>query len=168
MPNILKYRMLSDEKEGFVREYEVSPRITLLDLHNHISGSLNYDESAPTSFFSASDEWEKKREYTLFDMGDDEEGAPLSMEAITVGELALEPDNRLIYMFDLFGGRAFYLELVHMEPAKEDTDYPRVALAQGEPPEQFSDESDGAGSIFDEAMGDFDSFEGDDFYDDEY
>ena len=79
--------------------------------------------------------------------------------------------DRLIYLFDLFGDRAYYLELTGSYEADKDASYPREIFARAEAPDQYDpsrSRSDDEGSIFDDAMGDFSDFEGDDSYDDEY
>lgn len=63
------------------------------------------------SFFTANERWEKQREFTLLEMGDDMTGAPELMEHVTLGQIIHNRRDRLIYLFDLLGDRAYYLEL---------------------------------------------------------
>ena len=72
---VFRFRMLSDENDRFVRDYEVMYDMTLLDFHNFILSSLEY-EPCMASFFTADDRWEKKREFTLMDMNDGSADAP--------------------------------------------------------------------------------------------
>ena len=65
---VFRFRMLSDENDHFVRDYEVMYDTTLLEFHNFILDSLEY-EPCMASFFTADDRWEKQREFTLMDMG---------------------------------------------------------------------------------------------------
>ena len=145
---VFRFRMLSDENDNFVRDYEVPYDMTLLDFHNFILRSLEYEECM-ASFFTADERWEKLREFTLMDMDDGSEGAPAAMESVTLGQIIHNNRDRLIYLFDMFGDRAYFLELTG---AYETS---KTATA-------------GEGSIFDEVMGEFNDFEGDDNYDDEY
>ena len=66
---ILRFRMLSDENDNFVRDFEVEPMMKLSEFHNFIIRSLGYDDCM-ASFFTADDEWQRCREFTLMDMGD--------------------------------------------------------------------------------------------------
>ncbi len=163
--------MLSDENDNFVRDYEVMYDSTLLDFHNFILESLEYEECM-ASFFTADNRWEKLREFTLMDMGDGGEDAPEAMESVTLGQIIHNNRDRLIYLFDMFAERAYYLELTGAYEAAEGASYPREIYAQAEAPDQYDPtktaDSDGGGSAFDEMMGDFSDFEGDDAYDDEY
>ncbi len=167
---IFRFRMLSDENDRFVRDYEVQYDSTLFDFHQFILSSLEY-EDCMASFFTADDRWEKQREFTSMEMGDDGEEMPSSMESVTLGQIIHNRRDRLIYLFDLFGDRAYYLELTGTYEAEKGASYPREIFAQAEAPDQYDPSKtrlDDEGSIFDDAMGEFSDFEGDDSYDDEY
>lgn len=166
---IFRFRMLSDENDRFVRDYEVMYDTTLLDFHRFILQSLEYEECM-ASFFTADDRWEKGREFTLMEMGDGE-GAPESMEKVTLGQIIHNRRDRLIYLFDLFGDRAYYLELSGAYEADPAASYPREIFAMAEAPDQYDPSKtvvEQSGSAFEEMMGEFSDFEGDDSYDDEY
>ena len=164
---VFKFRMLSDENDNFVRDYEVLYDTTLLEFHDFILRSLEYEECM-ASFFTADDRWEKLREFTRMDMDDGAEDAPLAMEKVTLGQIIHNNRDRLIYQFDLMGDRAYYLELTEAKKPEQGMEYPRVAFEHAPAPDQFDpDANESEGSIFEEMMGDFSSFEGDDNYSDD-
>lgn len=168
---ILKYRMLSDENDNFVRDFEVLPEMTLSQFHSFIIRSLGYDDCM-TSFFVSDDCWNRLREYTLMDMGGDVAGdgeAPAPMDTVTLAELIVADCKRLIYQFDIFSDRAYYLEFVDAYQPLPSLEYPRVAFENAHVPDQYDPDAvnPDEGSIFEEMMGDFDDFDGDDNYDDE-
>ena len=166
MAEIYKLRMLSDENDNFLREYEVPVDYTLLDLHEFISRDLGYDNDGMTSFFASDARWDKLLEFTLMDMG---EGGPVPMQDVKLKEVLSLPQARLIYQFDMFNDRALYLESTGSATADGSMEYPRVTLSKATPPDQYeSGERSDEGSIFDEAMGEFNEFQGDDSYDDEF
>ena len=74
---VFRFRMLSDENDNFVRDYEVLYDTTLLEFHDFILRSLEYEECM-ASFFTADDRWEKLREFTRMDMDDGAAAAPLT------------------------------------------------------------------------------------------
>ena len=168
MSMVFQFRMLSDENDHFVRDYEVMYDMNLLDFHRFILRSLGY-EPCMASFFTADDRWERGREFTVEDMGGgDSETAPLAMERVTLGQLIHNNRDRLIYLFDLVGDRAFYLELVGAKKPQAGAAYPRVAFEHAPAPDQYDPSANrDEGSIFDEAMSDFDDFNGEDGDDDE-
>ncbi len=171
MSMVFRFRMLSDENDHFVRDYEVMYDMTLLDFHHFILETLEYEECM-ASFFTANERWEKQREFTLLEMGDDTTGAPELMEHVTLGQIIHSRRDRLIYLFDLLGDRAYYLELTGAYEAEKGAVYPREIYARAEAPDQYDPsknrDDEEEGSAFDEMMGDFRDFEGDDSYDDEY
>ena len=177
MPMISKFRMLSDEAESFVRDYEVPYDMNLADFHAYIRESVNYSPAEMASIFTSDSEWEKLREFTSVDMGfgtpepDEEIPMPQPMESITLGQLIHEKFGRLIYVFDIFNERQFFIELIEAKFAEDGVDYPRVVTCEGEPPLQYredADTTDTPQSMFDEAMDEYGDFVGDDNYDDEY
>lgn len=165
---VFRFRMLSDENDRFVRDYEVLYDMTLLEFHEFLLEALEY-EPCMASFFTADERWEKLREFTLMEMG---EGEVETMDRVTLGQIMHRRRDRLIYLFDLFGDRAYYLELTGACEAEPGASYPREIYAVAEVPDQYdpsktiADEDEG--SIFDDALGEFGDFEGDDSYDDEY
>lgn len=170
MSMVFRFRMLSDENDHFIRDYEVMYDTTLVDFHRFILDSLEY-EPCMASFFTADERWEKLREFTCVEMGDGSEEGPVSMESVTLGQIIHNKRDRLIYLFDLFGDRAYYLELTGSYEADTAAAYPREIFAQAEAPDQYDPSKNrGAegGSAFDEIMDEFNDFEGDDSYDDEY
>lgn len=169
MSMVFRFRMLSDENDRFVRDYEVMYDTTLLDFHRFLLQTLEYEECM-TSFFTANERWEKLREFTLMDMGNEDEEAPVSMEKVTLGQIIHNNRDRLIYLFDLFGDRAYYLELTGAYEADPKSVYPREIYAEEEVPDQYDPSKnaiDNDDSIFDEAMNEFSGFQGDEHYDDE-
>ena len=168
---ILKFRMLSDENDNFVRDLEVSHEMTLAEFNDFIVRALGYDDCM-SSFFTADDRWNRQREFTLMDMdgGVGGEERPIPMSEVTLAELAVAECNKLIWQFDMFGDRALSLELVSAGQPEKGFKYPRVAFENAPVPDQYDPDavSSDEGSIFEEMMGDFGEFDGDDNYDDEY
>ena len=159
MSMIFKFRMLSDENDRFVRDYEVMYDMPLLDFEDFIRRNLNY-EPAMTSFFTAGPKWEKYREFTMEDMGDTGPDGPVPMEGVVLGQTIHRNHARLIYHFDMFGNRAYYLELTGVGEARPDTKYPRVVLAEEDAPDQYDPTANETeGSAFDEMMDEFNGFE---------
>lgn len=167
---ILRLRMLSDENDNFVRDFEVSHEMTLLELHKFIIESIEYDDCM-ASFYTADEQWNPMQEFSLMDLGEESfEGAPVAMDKVTLAELVVSECNRLIYQFDMLADRAFYLEVVSVNQPNPELDYPRVLFENARVPDQYDPDAVPAddGSIFDEIMDEFGEFDGDDNYDDEY
>ncbi len=169
---IFRLRMLCDENDRFVREYEVPYSMNLLELHQFLCDDLGYDDQSMTSFFLSNDRWEKLREFTFLDMElenpEEPELTPIPMGSITLGQILHQNKDRLIYVFDPFGDRSMFIELTGAVKEEEGTEYPRVTVAEEEPPSQFDAGAASSQSIFEEAMDDFFDFDGEDSYDEEF
>lgn len=170
---IFKFRLLSDEIENFMRDYEVPYNMTLLEFHRFISSDLGYSPDELASFFKSDVDWEKFQEFTLLDMGtdgvdidpdNDELAAPVPMSEVTLGLIMTNRFDRLIYVFDLLMERALYIELIESKFSEEGAVYPRKVLSEGNPPQQLLDQEE---DIFAQAMSDFEDFEGYEEFDDE-
>lgn len=159
---ILKFRMLSDEIEDFIRDYEVKDDSDLLQLHDLICADLEYDPSNFCSFFSADSKWNKMQEYTLADMQNEDDGVvALPMEGTLIKEVLAQGVSRLIFVFDLLSARALYLEVADCHPQEDAVSYPAVAYSAGDPPSQTDAESlMSEENPFDDMMEEFSDFEG--------
>ena len=136
---IYRFRMLRDENDNFVRDFEVKATDTLLDLHEFIIKMLRYDQCM-ASFFTADDRWERTQEYTYMDMdggmGDGGNGMPLPMAMARLEEVLTHLHDRLIYVFDPFTQRAYYIELIEAKEPQKGMEYPRLQFAHAATPDQ--------------------------------
>lgn len=172
MSMIFNFRMISDEDDNFIREYEISYNATLKEFHEFICSDLEYDEYEMTSFFLSDEMWQKLKEFTLEDMGleqsESDEFAPIPMEQVTLGSIIHNKHERLLYVFDIFQDRVYFIELMEAKRAEDSVEYPRTLLSHGVAPDQFdSSVQTNNKSIFDEAMDDWGDFGGNDECDDE-
>jgi len=174
MDMIFQFRTLSDEAENFSMDFEVRYDTTLLDLHNFIAASLGYNPMEMASFFLSDSEWEKLREFTLFDMGtdnvdidpDDEIEPPVQMGGILLSQVIRQKFDRLLYVFDFFTERQLFIELLEAKIAQDGVEYPRILELKGIAPVQF------AGLPQDELIDreieeDFMNLQGEDLFDDD-
>lgn len=165
---IFKYRMLSDESDNFVRDFEVYPDMTLAKFSSFLLEALGY-EPTMVSIFKSDAEWRPIEEFSEIDMGDDIPGAPRCMDTVSLMEVTNDFHDRLIYTFDMINDRSYYLELIDMQRPNAELSYPRIAFEHSPVPDQYDPEATvESGSIFDEMMSDYNEFDGDDNYDDEY
>lgn len=165
---IFKYRMLSDESDNFVRDFEVYPDMTLSAFSEFLLDALHY-EPCMVSIFKADHEWRPVEEFSDIDLGDDVPGAPRSMDKVRMMDVTSDFHERIIYTFDMLNNRSYYIELLDMQRPNSELEYPRVAFEHAPTPDQYYPEAtEDSGSIFEEMMSDYNEFDGDDNYDDEF
>ena len=109
---VYKFRIISDEVEGFLREIKIDSEASFYDLHEAILKSANYADDQMTSFFICDDDWEKETEITLEDMGiSSSEEDTYIMKETPLSELLEDEKQKLIYVFDPLAERVFFIEL---------------------------------------------------------
>ncbi len=129
---VYKFVLLSDEDESFVREFEFLDSHTLMDFHNIIQEELEYDKSQMASFFLATDSWEKEEEFTLFDMGT----GSSTMEVAVLEDIIFRKNQKLLYVFDFFNERSFFVEYTGEAKEIDGREYPSCTNSKGVPPKQ--------------------------------
>lgn len=134
---VYRFRMISNEVKNFVRDIEICSTQNFFDLHKTIQDNLNYDCTLIASFFTTNENWEKEQEFTLFEMTDDERFSTIPMDKAELKEFIKNPKQRILYIFDFFNERAFFLELMSSADKLPCTGYPRITYSKGIPPKQI-------------------------------
>lgn len=149
---VYKFRLLFDDVDDFVRDYEILAKQTFKDFHNCIINSikgLSPDELA--SFHICDRKWNKHREITLVDMsndsdfGDEEEEKmdeeekkepTIIMEHAKISDFIDDPHQRIIYEHDFLHIRTFYIELLKSFESTSEKKYPICTFSAGELPQK--------------------------------
>jgi hypothetical protein len=161
---IIKYRVISGEKDDFVRDIELFSDSTFMDFHLAIEASCDFDPNLITTFYLSNKSWDKLDEVAL-----DRIDAELQAEVLLMEETKLEHfepvvGQRFIYIFDFFSVRAFFIEIVNIRKSTKDDEhleFPICTLSHGKSPRQvFIDD------ISEDDLDDFGSFDEED--DDEF
>jgi len=105
-------KILSNESESFIMDIVAQETLSFLDLHQGIQTALDYDPLQMASFFLSNGEWEKGTEITAINMGEDE---LVLMEDSLLGEYIKEENDKLLYVYDFFSERAFFLFISKIE-----------------------------------------------------
>lgn len=135
---ILLFRIISNEDPEFYRDLVIDGSDTFLDFHHVLQENLGFDPTHLASFFITNHDWEKQQEITLIDMMQ-EPGA----ETKTMGDVSLEQhfcdvSQRMIYVFDFFSERAFFMELIECSDQVSPRKTPFIAHSKGDPPDQLA------------------------------
>ncbi|HQP05220.1 MAG TPA: hypothetical protein PLP11_11530, partial [Bacteroidales bacterium] len=95
---ILKFRIISPEKENFARDIEIFDDSSFLELHEAIQLSCDYDPSIMTSFYVSNERWEKKEEIVMQIMDEEEQKESLLMDSTPLNRFFNHKGQRLIYI----------------------------------------------------------------------
>jgi hypothetical protein len=135
---IYLFRIISDENPDFYRDLVAKGSDTFLDFHNTLQKELGYDASQLASFFITNERWEKEQEITLINMMQEPGLTSYTMDQVTLEEHLGELNQRMLYLFDFFSDRAFYIELIEMEDEISPRQTPFIGHRQEDPPQQLS------------------------------
>ena len=135
---IYKFRLLSNEVDDFIRDFEVSSDQTFYDLHNAIQKNLHWDQSQIASFFFCNNDWEKEQEITLFDLADEPNNQTMVMESTKFSDHIKQLKQKLLYVFDIFNERTFFIEVVEIKEDKPGKTLPSCTYSEGFPPVQVT------------------------------
>jgi hypothetical protein len=172
---VYKFRLLFDDVDNFIREYEIVASQTFQDFHDTIVKSivdLKGDELA--SFYICDRSWKKKREITLINMDEEETGKdsqedtePIIMPDAVLSDYIDDPHQRLIYEYDFLNLKIFYIELLKSFEQISTETYPRCVYSSGELPLSTASSLDENIKLSDFSAGIFDEEENKDYYDEE-
>ncbi|WP_430810287.1 MULTISPECIES: IS1096 element passenger TnpR family protein [unclassified Carboxylicivirga] len=151
---IIYLRVLSNEVESFVEEIAIDDTASFADLHTCIQHTNDYDATQMASFFTTDNEWNKETEITLFDMSEGANESLKVMQDTLISDFLFEEGQRLLYVFDFFSERAFFMEVIEM--AEGTLKKANCYRNEGEAPEQIkmADLSDDTGMADEDLFGD--------------
>ena len=135
---IYKFRIVSDEVDNFRREIQIDAESTFLDFKNAICESVGFDKNQMSSFFICDNSWEKEKEITMEDMGNDSATEVYLMEDSRLDDFIDGEGQRLMFTFDYFTDRSFFIEMKELETFKNLKD-PVCSLSLGKAPAQNMD-----------------------------
>ena len=135
---IFLFRIISDENTDFFRDLVASGSDTFLDVHNTLQKELGYDPTQLASFFITNANWEKEQEITLIDMMEEPGVTSYTMDQVTLGEYIKNLNQRMLYLFDFFSDRAFFIEMIEMSDEVSPRETPFIAHGKEDPPPQLA------------------------------
>lgn len=136
---LYKIKFISEEVDGFFREFEIDSDSTFLDLNKAVLGCCNYPDDQMTSFYVCNREWERGQQITREDMSypGDEENDLYLMEKTPLSDFIDDKGQRFEFVFDPFSERSFYLQVKEIIPGQH-LDAPKLLRSAGDAPEQLA------------------------------
>jgi hypothetical protein len=134
---VFKFRIISDESKEFARELLINGDQTFLDFHHCLQSDLGYDPAQLSSFFITNSSWEKQSQITLIDMMDDGDDSFCTMDQAVLKDHFSQKGERMLYVFDFFSERAFFIELTEVIEVDESKVLPKIIFSSGTPPKQI-------------------------------
>lgn len=135
---IYRFVIVSNEVPGFRRDIKIEAGAKFSDLCNIIQESVGYAKDQLSCFYICDDAWQKEKEVHIMDLRMNPEEDIYLMDKTTLDDLLTEEKQKLMYVFDMMGNRAFFVELREIIFEKEKG-LPKVVRSEGAPPRQGED-----------------------------
>ena len=131
---IYHFKITSQESYNFQLEVELNDKQSFFDLHSLIQKSLAFESHQLASFFISDNNWRKLTEISMLDLGVNASTYHI-MQKTKLCDLIHSEDQKLLYTFDFFNDRSFFIELTG-KIMKKNLNEPLVTLKQGDAPVQ--------------------------------
>ncbi|MCW0484626.1 IS1096 element passenger TnpR family protein [Gaoshiqia sediminis] len=135
---VFLFKITSIEKPGFSFQAELDGQHTFADFHQCIQRVCRFSPDQLASFFVAGTNWGRQIEITQLDMGI-AGSANYIMSKTHIKDLLNCEQQRLLYVFDFFQDRLFYIELMQISMGKNLLE-PSVTAIFGDAPAQILEE----------------------------
>jgi len=144
--HVYRFRLLYEDQEDFLRDFDILSSQTFADFHNIIKQSIDLPGNELASFFVCDRNWRKKREITLIKMHNEareeadyeERRGPkparipiTEMDKIRVKDSIDDPHQRLLYEYDILNPKVFFIELTRILEAGIKDQYPLCVKSTG-------------------------------------
>ena len=154
MKHYYKFRVYYDEVEDFVRDIEILSNDNFENFHKILFSSIGLKGNELASFYLCDSKWNKQKEISLMDMGDDSEKEEpeyededsyslrsklpiFVMKDSLLKDFISDPHQHIIYEYDFLNPKVFYIELLKALPAEEGVEYPRCTHSVKEMPKEL-------------------------------
>jgi len=144
--HVYRFRLLYEDQEDFLRDFDILSSQTFTDFHNLIRQSVELPGNELASFFVCDRNWRKKREITLLNMQNEVEEEddydarrgpkpfkmPVSeMHKVRIKDIIDDPHQRLLYEYDFLNPKVFFIELTRILEAGNKEQYPYCVKSAG-------------------------------------
>jgi len=145
-----KFRMIVEDQDDFVRDFEIRSNQTFQEFYNIIRQTITLQGNELASFFICDSKWRKRKEITLLDMQDETIADPIdeddddefrkpvkklptfTMENTRIKDFIEDPAQRILLEYDFLNPTVFFIELFKIFDAVGGVEYPRCIKKEGE------------------------------------
>ncbi len=135
---IYRFNIKSIEKSNFSFHVSLKGNNTFADFHNCIQNACHFMPDQLASFFVAGENRGKQIEITCLDLGI-QNLKQYVMDKTRIKDILHSEEQRLLYVFDFFNDRAFYIELTQISMENNLLE-PTITSIEGDAPAQILEE----------------------------
>ncbi len=131
---IYRFRISFEDYDDVIREIDVLPKQTFLDLHNALHAATGYNPEVQSSFYVSNDHWKKGDEIAyLPDERKKERGLPL-MEDSRLSKFIDDPHQKFYYVYNFDHPLDFHVQLIKILKEEVGKEYPALFKSIGQTP----------------------------------
>lgn len=131
---IYRFRVSFEDYDDIIREIDMLPKHTFLDLHKALHASTGYNPEVPSSFYVSNDHWKKGDEIAyLPDKRKQERGVAL-MESSRLSKFIDDPHQKFYYIYNLSQPFDFHVQLIKILKEEAGKEYPALFKSAGQAP----------------------------------
>jgi hypothetical protein len=135
---ILRFNITIEDDQELLRVMDIPAAANFEELHFAILDAVDFDATQLSSFFICNNEWEKKVELTLINMGTDESDMVPIMKEIKLKDYEHEVGQKLIFEYDFVLMWRFFLEVSKIYSTDEPAaNFPKIVESVGASPKQY-------------------------------
>ncbi|HIE16465.1 MAG TPA: hypothetical protein EYP69_06035 [Bacteroidales bacterium] len=116
---IYSFRFLLHQEKDFIAEIDAPDDSTFFDFHLSIQKFLKYDNRQMASFIITDKTWNKLKEIAMVNF--EQENGESPMKTFKLSEILTKKGQRMLYVFDFFSERAFFVQLINIREGKIKT-----------------------------------------------
>lgn len=135
---VYKIRLILNIEEDTIRDVAIDGSSSLEDLHNTITSSFGFAGDEMASFYRSDESWIQGEEFPLFDMSDGHD-RKIQMSEISIDQVLISENDKMIYVYDFFNMWSFYVELITTDFEHKAVELPSLLFSLGEVPNDAPD-----------------------------
>lgn len=135
---IYRFRISFEDYDEIIREIDMLPKHTFLDLHLAIQKNLGYDAEVSSSFYISNDQWRKGKEIAYLPSERKINQKVSLMEDSRLNQFIDDPHQKFYYTYNFSRPYDFHVQLIKILKEEDGKVYPSVFKSIGATPKPFN------------------------------
>jgi len=131
---IYRFRISFEDYDDVIREIDVLPKQTFLDLHRAFHAATGYNPEVPSSFYVSNDHWKKGTEIAYLPNKRKAEQGIALMEESRLNRFIDDPHQKFYYVYNFDRPFDFHVQLIKILKEEEGKTYPALFKSIGQVP----------------------------------
>lgn len=131
---IYRFRISFEDYDDVIREIDILPKQTFLDLHQALHAATGYNPELPSSFYVSNDRWKKGTEIAYLPRESKKEQGVALMEDSKLSRFIDDPHQKFYYVYNFDHPLDFHVQLIKILKEEEGKVYPVLFKSAGQVP----------------------------------